>query len=684
MSSSRFRHRSGWVWWAFWSSIGALGSLGCSGETVLTLPDRPEAEVAFSVLYDQAKVVAIGSVVPATALYSGSYSVTGEASGLEARVFFLKAKDLAEAAEQACAQVEDGPSRLACLAPTARCETEPASCLGVARAEEGCGDRAPLLASLMLQTYAATDGRLAATSGGADGTVLCGPVVRPPCPIVTPGLVVTADDGFRCVAPVNQLGCELTIDLSRCGYDALKSTLNASGELSTPRGACQPVPLPQGVTLYGNGPYFALDCGGGILVASTMGNYLGETGCPRHGPGIFYGRLPFDTFPSLITGVLPIEGAGRAGRLLISGSGLDECRDFGCRLRGIDCSAECYRSCSTFNIDQCAANDWAACTGTSKSEACTAACTDTCERSINGECGINLGSTLALTSASTPESDSARLRLPGVAEGSQGLAFAAGRQQAWVAAGSRGVLVDLAEPMSQIGEVALGFRASGMLAAEDGSAYFFGSAGEEGRLQRVNLTGSDPPLSADPVVALPELGRIDRAAWFGSDTIAVFDRRAPSPALWLIPVGGGAGTAVGLSGAPTAIIALPGGGVVLGIHSPAGPHQLLRVLPDPFTVAQVSAFSLIPGLEPTALALDPLTCSGPNGTSCRILVALARAERPGPPLVGAALSTGTGFFVTPSLLEVPMLNIDELVPSSSGVFAISSRHNGITPINLAR
>lgn len=677
-----FRRHAGPTLRVLW--LGALGPLACSADTVLTLPDRPEAEVAFSVLYDQAKVVAIGSVVPAAALYSGSYSVTAEASGLEARVYFLKAKDLTEAAQQACEQVEDGPARLACLAPTLHCETEPAACLGVARVDEGCGDRPPLLESLMLQAYAATDGRLAATSGGPDGTVLCGPVIRPPCPIVAPGLVVTASDGFRCVAPVSQLGCELRIDLSRCGFDALESTLDATGELSAPRGPCQPVPLPEGVALFGNGPYFAFDCGGGILVASTMGSYLGETGCPRRGPGIFYGRQPFDGDPGLITGVLPIEEPGRGPQLLISGAGLDECRATGCSLGGIDCSAECATRCTTYYIDQCASNDWATCTGSSQADACTAACTDTCERAISGECGINFGPALALTSALTPETDSSRLQMPGFANGSQGLAFANDRQQVWVAAGRDAVLVDLGDPLSQAASLPLNFRTSGLLAGGDGGAYFFGGASDEGRLQRVQRTGADPPLSADPVIALPELRQIDQAAWFNGDNLAVFDRRAPSPALWLIPVGGGAATAVGLSGTPTAMIGLPGGGVVLGIRSSQGPHQLVRVLPDPFTVAQVSAFSLIPGLEPTALALDPLTCAGAGSSECRILIGLARAERPGLPLIGAALSTGTGFYVTPSLLEVPMLTVDQLVPTSGAVFAISSRHNGITPISLAR
>lgn len=664
-------------------AVGA-GPVACQGETTLTLPDRPEAEVAFSVLYEQAKVVAIGSVVPAALLYSGSYSVTAEASGLEARVFFLKAKDLTEAAQEACGQVEDGPSRLACLAPTARCEVEPAGCLGVARLDEGCGDRAPLLESLMLQTYAATDGRLAATGGGADGTVLCGPVVRPPCPIVAPGLVVTAEDGFRCVAPVNQLGCELKIDLSRCGFDGLESTLDASGELSGPRGPCQPTPLPDAVTLFGNGPYFALDCGGVKLVASTMGNYLGEAGCPRHGPGLFNGSRPFDLYPGMITGVLPLEAAGRSPQLLISGAGLDECRAAGCSQGGVDCSAECARLCTSFNIDQCAANDWAECTGASKPEVCTSDCTDTCERSISGECGITRGAALALTSALTPESDSARLSLMGVAKGSQALALAEDRRRAWVAAGATGALVDLGDPLSQVGEVELGFEASGLLASADGSAYFFGTSGEQGRLRRVAPTGSTPPLSADPVIELPELRQIDQAAWFGDDTLAVFDRRAPSPALWLIPVGGGAPTAVGLAGSPTAIVALPGGGVVLGLRSSSGPHQLVRVLPDPFTLAQVSAFAVIPGLEPTALALDPLTCGPSSGPGCRILMGLARSERPGRPLVGAAFSSGTSFFITPSLLEVPMLSVDQLVASSGTLFAISSRYNGITPIQLAR
>ncbi|MBK6690143.1 MAG: hypothetical protein IPG45_37105 [Deltaproteobacteria bacterium] len=684
MSPSLQRRRLGRALLALGLCVGPAALLACRGDTTLTLPDRPEAEVVFSVFYEQAKVVAIGSVVPAAVLYSGGYSVTAEASGLEARVFFLKAKDLTEAAQDACAQVEDGPSRLACLAPTTNCEAEPASCLGVARIDEGCGDRAPLLESVMLQTYAATDGRLAATSGGADGTILCGPVVRPPCPIVAPGLVVTAADGFRCVAPVNQLGCELKVDLSRCGFDALEATLDASGGLSTPRGPCQPVPLPEGNGLFGNGPYFALDCGAGTLVASTMGTYLGETGCPRHGPGVFYGRTPFALYPGLITGVLPIEVTGRAPQLLISGAGLDECRATGCSLDGIDCSTECTRLCTSYNIDQCAANEWATCTGAVLTEACTTACTDTCERSINGECGITSGPALALTSALSPEADSARLRLDDVADGSQALAYASGQQQVWVAAGNQAVLANLADPLSQVGALALGFLSAGLLPGDDGSAYFFGSSGTEGRLLRINLTGSDPPLSADPVIALPELRQIDQAAWFNRDTLAVFDRRAPSPALWLIPVGGGAATAVGLTGTPTAIVALPGGGVVLGIRSPSGPHQLVRVLPDPFTLAQVSAFSLIPGLEPTALALDPLTCASPSGSGCRVLIGLARSERPGPPLVGAALSIGTGFFVTPSLLEVSMISIDQLVTSSDTVFAISSRHNGITPIHLAR
>lgn len=656
----------------------------CRGDTTLTLPDRPEAEVAFTVLYDDAKVAEIGPVVPTALLYSGTYAVTAEASGLEARVFFASAAAVREAALEACRALTDGPARLACQTPLPNCDTSPAACLGVVRSSEGCGARVVLTGPLPLSSYAATEGRLAATSGGADGTSLCGPVVRPECPILAAGLLVTSPDGFRCVAPVEQETCAVTIDLSRCGFDTLTGALDADGALAVRSGRCQVVPVPEGSAVVGAGPYFGLDCGAGVYTASRMDAVLGEVGCLRRGPRLFRTGFPSSEEPGSITGALPVDVRGERD-LLLSGSGLDSCGSYGCSLGGDTCRQSCEVACREFTLNECAADDWPTCIGKDQRLECIDVCFEQCNASANRTCQINYGPSLSLTSAAAPEADRTRARLPGIVPRAvRALAPTGDGAQYWAAAGTAAVLVkrdDTALDTSV--HLELGFTTLGVVQADADSAFFYGGNAGGGRVVRVSRVSADPPLVMDPLIEVPELRSVDGLALFGADLLALYDRSAASPALWLVPRSGGTATAVGLPGSPNDALRAPDGSVILGLRQPEGPHALARVRPNAGTVAQLTTLRLVEGLEPKALALDPHTCGANAQEGCRVLVALARDARPGPPLLGAAELTAGGLRASSALLELPTPSVDFLVPTNTSVFAVSSRSNGLVEIVLA-
>src|SRR5687768_1701768 len=92
----------------------------CSRSRSFKLPDMPDGDLAFGVLYRGEQVAAVGPVVLRAALNAG-YAIENDSSDLLARLFLIKDSELIAAAEMSCAMLESPVERVACAQVVESC-----------------------------------------------------------------------------------------------------------------------------------------------------------------------------------------------------------------------------------------------------------------------------------------------------------------------------------------------------------------------------------------------------------------------------------------------------------------------------------------------------------------------------------------------------------------------------------
>jgi hypothetical protein len=636
-----------------------LPLVACDRAVTFKLPDEPDQELAVALLYDGETLIEIGEVQRTRTLYSGRYAIDSASRGLGARIVFADATELIDASRRACSALGSAVERAACDGLVDRCAADPAQCLSIARAAEGCGPRVAFGDTLPLAGFEAEAGREFSPISGEvlAGAVACGPIASPPCPLRLPGFTLTEAGKLTCIAPAEQLGCELNVDLSRCGFEDLRGTLSEDGSLMVSSGSCTVEALGGAETIGGaEGNVFV--CGGRRLVASAMGRLFGELGCRRNGSGV-YDSEPM--FPGVISGVVELERAGWPRRHLMTGFGLDDCAVVGCQLRGSSCDL-CYDSCDQdFALMDCARNDWALCTELDAREECLSRCLDWCNRA-EASCGDAYGLVLTTHAPGAPELERVRIDLDlggdRAADGTQALATLDPDLIA-VASRDRLILVQAmpsTDELREQSELPASFEIAGVLARPPDELFAFGTSGGVLRARATSI------LEAQPFEAIAGAGDFSAGAITDRWLVLVDSTRA-----YRVPLDGGARPPpVELPGRPTAIASL---GESVLIATDASQLALLDL-----ETGGATMLPLPEGIRIASLAADT--------DNDRFFAGVEAVEASARGLLGIIERDG----FTPALVEteeseVSLLFLDRV---DSVLHAIARHRNVISPIRLIK
>jgi hypothetical protein len=704
----------------------ALLASACSKTKSFRLPSDPQGDLAFAVLYDAGdSIAAIGPVVRRQTLTQGHYTIDNKDGSLRPRLFFVALDKLKAAANAACATLQTRIEQITCAEEVKTCDTDPIACLSVLSAGTSCADRLTLM-GLPMNAYASTDS--GSFEAIADPTALiahltlCGPVVKPTCPIRIPGFIVSEAGAFRCVAPSNQVACELSVDLGACGLGTASGTLSNDGSFggSIDTSGCALAPLSAGDVPSGT-PGFSIACGGRRFVAQYMDVLFGTAGCARRAPSIFdSARAVFAGSRSgVITGLKAVTPSGWKTRYLVLGSGQDDCAIDGCSFQNMDCATYCNADCYMTPVLAACANafDYAACVpGSNAVDDCYMRCVAACSApaSASVACSDDFsGHHLAVTATTAPESFlgvvdfGTALRSPLPATGHSALALVGDPSAPLILAATKSAVRayvprirdGAVDPVTASATIAPAI-ASGVVAVagrSDAAIVYGRTTGAEpkGFIARLSITAKSPSVSRTATIA--DLPSIDAADVGGPGNGWVFAisttpplGSAPSDQLDLWPIDPGPSTGpISLPGHPTALAALPGGAVAIGVSKADGSAEIDVVTPSGGGFSAPIAFGTFKRLRVSAMTIDPSCASGPT---CRVYVGYEQAgdtAEAGNALVGIfdynstspAMSRLVPSFVVTAAPELSLLEYDA---ATSEIVAVASALNRITKIAVVR
>lgn len=679
----------------------ALVNLACDKVSSVQLPDpAPDADLAFGALYDGERPETVGPIARRQAVYSGRYSLSA-GGGLEARLYFLDSAEVAEAAQARCAELERGADRRLCEETVGACADDPVSCWRAVKSEDGCGDGLELGEQVPMIGYAPEGSRLEASAPSpAPAVTLCGPALAPGCDNRRPGYVVLEAGRFGCVAEVRQLGCAVVVDASGCGLPDLQVDLPTDGGApSLVAAGCtmaSPGAPPPG---FSEPAELALECAGRSFELWPLEALLADAGCPRPGPPTFETNAP-NLGDIQDARVLTLAGSER---LVFAGSGFDDCANYGCALRGGSCNADCTNACDTrLLLEGCTRDSWARCVGTTQRDACLSRCRAYCDRPTDAACfGETDGLSVTLAAPDAPEQDRFRLDLDGdgtlAALGSPVLAPLGGP---WLAALTRARLdvveAGASDDLLRRGRFETGLDAAGIVTWQTDRLAWFGTLGADAQVRTAALTRGDPAtLTEDPPITL--------AGFAGADAGALGGRRgdylvlartaprlssAPRDTLRVVALGTGAELpSVELPGAPTALVGLAQGLVLVAYVTPAGRAGLALLEPGTDRFAEVHPVGLPAGLTVRALAPEPASCDGELPSACRVLLGLEVEGGSSPALLGAVeVDAGAPerlrWQVALRTLATQTVSLLVVDPAGPRAWAIAGERNQMTPLTL--
>lgn len=690
---------------------------GCQKSKKLELPSAPGLRtVAFAALFSDAGPVELGPVVLSTQLYAGQYSLKSRDDDLVARVFFIEIDELMRQATAACAAI---PSRLesrACLDRVKACERGPTSCLAPLLGNAECIDRIPLDDAIAIQAFEQdSGGRFIAADGrrARAGIKLCGPSLAKACPLLLPGYVVTEGGNVRCLAASSQRGCELDVNLSSCGLGIAHGTIGPEGTIvpavDLTHCSAGSEPTEPGA--------FAVTCNARRFIARPMEAPFGETECPRRGPPSFndtfsVNRVELVTLRGRVVDVEWVDFAGWSRSLLFDGTGIDGCS---CPENGMpfrNCRGDCSRECEAIvTLPDCVGlNAQHECRAIDDAQRCVDRCIATCDRGLDhGACTRELaGHQLLISPPDDPETNRASVRLDDldlarrlgslalVTLGARGGAVAVGLEKSvkLLDASRPNTLAELTPPA----EISPGIVISG-LAERRGTTELvaYGSLVEDATagFSVVRVTGTPPYLSASAPVRV-DLPSIDAAVLVGDGSrVAAISIAPPLESassdvsrVIFAPLAGGEAQSIAVEGQPTALGALEGNRVAVGLsrRMAASAVAILEPREDRFVV--VANVEILGGLRPTAILDDARGCQAEH---CVAFIGLERptsSQATGLALVARLVYTRNGvpfeariprFFAETGSTELSLLVLD---PEANRLFALASASNQLSPIKL--
>lgn len=680
----------------------ALSSSACDRSASIRLPDpSPQADLAFGVLYDGETPTVVGELVARQAVYSGRYALNG-ASGLSARLYFLRIADLEEAAQAVCASEPSAALRLLCSERIQACADDPTSCWRAVASVDGCAQDLDLGENIVVQAYASQDGRLdLLDTKTAPAVRLCGPTLTPGCPNRRAGYVVTEDGKFACVAEVRQLDCNTTVYAPDCGLPQFSATLSERGELASLDAAgCEASAPSAAVEGVGAAADFGLDCAGHRLSFHPQQDLLAAPECVRRGPATFETNAPVS---GRIFDVRSMRIGGGPARLVSSGSGADSCASYGCGSRGQDCNTACQSGCSsTVELEPCSRDSWQACVPVSERDACLDRCRLYCTRPTDASCyAETAGMVLVSADPEAPESDLSRIDEDATNnQPPAGRPTLAQPAPGWLASLTSGQLNvyagDSADTLASRGRFETGMVAAGLVSPSDDALVWFGQVAEVSTVRTAALLRDQAAsLTVDPVdIELPDLPDVDRgvlggpgSSWLFLASVAPQLSSQARNQVHVVDLGTRVELApVPLPGPVTALLSL-GDGAVLAAYLTALDRPGLVVLrPGAQRVEAVDPINLVPGVVVQDMALAADSCLG--GTRCTILLGLQSEHGAAPAVLSAVAydaSAQPSLILTPNFRATGAQSLDQLVVDLDGrrVWAVASQRNVLSPFVLS-
>ena len=677
----------------FGARVLALGTFallgGCDDVVRWTLPAPPEnVDLGFGVLYRGNAPVQVGPVVAPSVIYAGDYTLLDSDADLEARLYFFEAEALISAALRTCEAEPVAIDRRRCVAAAERCRSTLQACLAPGRIDVGCGDRLQLPDDMPIVAMQGPGGILRArpaTAQSIEGLAMCGPIVRPPCPNLLPGFLVTDDDGFVCAAPTAQDGCRLDVDLTGCGLGIMRGDVGPSGALRAREGVCR-VDAMSPPAIVGDGPAYALTCGELSLVATVMGEVLTESGCERSGPANYETDTTFGgPQTGRIVGLVPIRPEGWPDRWVMTGTGQDRCSIEGCLARGIDCGVRCEDACESFEVRYCAFPVWPACTGLNRRALCKERCQAACQQAATDSGGCFDIAEDAIVTTSDPRAPEQLLGRFNLVDdrrgpiGDRGLVGLGPHNAPTLVAVGRSRLHAfqpraVADQLTRTSTLAVDATLNGAVATDDAddALISFGiDANGAAVWHRIEVI--DGRLTEAARFSAPDLDRIALAASSASRVYLTDGSR-----LLVAEPTTGQTRSIPLPSAPSDIVALPGGGALLSVPSAEG-GMFGRMAPS---AADPDWVPGIPGLRPVALAVDPARC---DAAECLIWVAYEPASRIGRTMVGRLTTRGVDVIVAPALSATPLDQVGRAYvdPFVDAVVLVSTARNQLVSLPIA-
>ncbi|MEM7676166.1 MAG: hypothetical protein AAF449_09205 [Myxococcota bacterium] len=673
--------------------IGML-SAGCSDVQRLNLPNQPDADVAFGILYDGQTPVQLGPVVTPGVIYTGNYTLR-DREGLDARLFFFRKDDLVAAGESVCLGLGLATERARCRAAVTACSEDPLGCVVPTTGEEACQDRLLYPSTLPVLSMVSIEGILQTSRTTLEtlpSLTICGPVIRPPCPNLLPGFVITDDAGYRCLAEATQASCKLTIDMSACGLGSTVANIDAAGRLTADSGACRVEALTTPPVL-GDGAAVTLTCGDRTVVATAMGEQLAEQGCRREGPPHYLTELSSgDNRVGRIAGIVAIQPAGWPVRWAMTGVGLDSCAARGCRQAGVDCGNGCDIPCDGFDIKYCAREPWPACTELDRRTTCKERCRSFCQRAATDRQGCTneaSGEIVSLSDPAVVERTVDRVHLSGqvaTAIGTRGIIALAPEADPTLIAVVRDRVYALrpngVDRLSISSSVPVDFTPASVAVIDPrGDVVVFGAGPDDiGRWIRLTVDGGLVAV-ADGPFDIPELPEATLGAARGTTLFFASRRQTAehSPSLVSLDVDSRTPTVQNLSGPATDMIVLPNGSILVTYRTEAGGG--IFVVDESGSVSETP---VLPGLHPQAMAVDSHRCTL---DACQVWIGYEPAFVAGPAVVGRieVQDRAARIGIPPALVGLPIDRVQLLTVDAQQdqIVAAHTSQDQIAPLAIS-
>jgi|GEM_PF-6384486 len=331
---------------------------GCNSATIIEFPAQTLSGYAFVVYSDDDSPVDISPVRNAQYYAKLVISAQSDLDYDSIDLYTLDPNKLFVLANTECQMADSAKSRISCLQAVASCEGR-ADCWQASAASEGCGDRIQLNIKNTILEYFRESGGIfvpqSPQSPGQSDLVICGPVANPDCPYRTPSYVVTKDGFFHCNAESTQQSCNLSLDFSDCGIDAVAGLLDETGQFepdSDKLGRCT-IQEASNDNVSSLGPAdFSILCPEERYEVTYTDNILGAKLCPYLGPSTF------DNDSNIGSEITGLANYGDTHTVMV-GSGENQCAYYGyyCSLRDSLCIDCCYDACNAYLMTRCVDRD---------------------------------------------------------------------------------------------------------------------------------------------------------------------------------------------------------------------------------------------------------------------------------------------------------------------------------------